>query len=63
MREIRERQAGLRKYQKPTRKKTDLEAIKIERGFKAHDKEEIFRLIREINIQEPIELLLAQLTK
>jgi len=63
LRNIRERQGRIRKYSKPMRKKLDPEAIKCQRGFKGHDKEEMFRLIREIDIQEPIELLLSQLTK
>lgn len=63
LRLIRERQERIRKYSKPIRKKTDPEAIKRARNFKGHDKEEIFRLIREIDIQEPIELLLSQLSK
>ncbi len=63
MRQIRERQERVEKYSKPLKKKFDPEAVKRARGFKGHDKDEIFRLIREINVQEPVELLLAQLTK
>lgn len=60
---IREQQERNKKYRAVIREKTDPEEIKRSRGFKGHDKEEIFRLIRAIDIQEPIELLLSQLTK
>lgn len=60
---IRERQGRLRKYSKPMPKKFDPEAVKRQRNFKGHDKEEFMRLIREINVQEPVEELLAMLTK
>ena len=43
--------------------KFDADAVRCSRGYRKPDKEEIFRLIREIDIQEPIELLLSQLTK
>jgi hypothetical protein len=49
---------------KPPGKKLDPEAIKREQGWKGqHDEAEIMRLIREINVKEPIELLLSQLSK
>ncbi|MCF8246558.1 MAG: hypothetical protein K9J37_10130 [Saprospiraceae bacterium] len=49
---------------KPMRKTLDVEAIKREQGWKGkHDKEKMDRLIKEMNIQEPIEELLAMLTK
>ncbi len=48
---------------KPIRKKLDPEAIKRSRNFKGHDREKIMRLIKEMDVQEPIELLLSQLTK
>ena len=63
LRNIRERQERIQKYSKPIPKKFDPETIKRQRGFKGHDKEEMFRLIREMNVQEPIEELLAMLTK
>ncbi len=59
----RDLEAIKQKLRRPMRKKLDPEAIKRARGFKGHNKEEIFRLIKEIDIQEPIELLLSQLTK
>jgi hypothetical protein len=49
---------------KPMRKELDVEAIKREQGWKGqHDKEKMDRLIKEMDIQEPIEELLAMLTK
>ncbi len=49
---------------KPMRKTLDVEAIKREQGWKGyHDKEKMDRLIKEMDIQEPIEELLAMLTK
>ena len=63
VRQIRKQNERNKKYRAIIREKTDPEEIKRIRGFKGHDKEEIFRLIREIDIQEPIELLLSQLTK
>ena len=48
---------------KPYRKKFDAEAMKREQGWTGkHDKEGIMRLIKEMNVQEPIEELLAMLT-
>lgn len=48
---------------KPMRQKFDAEAIRRRRGRVGHDKAKIMRLIQEMDIQEPIEQLLAQLTK
>jgi hypothetical protein len=45
------------------RQKFDADAIRQRRGKKGHDKAEIIRLIQEMDIQEPIEQLLAQLSK
>lgn len=51
------------KLNKPFREKLDVEAIKKEQGWKGqHDKAEMMRLIREMEIREPVEQLLAQLT-
>jgi len=47
----------------PIRQKFDAEAIRQRRGRVGHDKAKIMRLIREMDVQEPIEQLLAQLTK
>ncbi len=49
---------------KPMRKEFDPEAMKREQGWTGkHDKEGMDRLIKEMDIQEPIEELLAMLTK
>jgi len=45
------------------RQKFDADAIRQRRGHVGHDKAKIMRLIREMDVQEPIEQLLAQLTK
>lgn len=51
------------KLAKPMRK-FDEEAMMREQGWTGkHDKEGIMRLIKEMNVQEPIEELLALLTK
>ncbi len=47
----------------PIRQKFDANAIRQRRGRVGHDKAKIMRLIREMDVQEPIEQLLAQLTK
>jgi hypothetical protein len=51
------------KQVKTIRQKFDADAIRRRRGQVGHDKAKIMRLIREIDAQEPIEQLLAQLTK
>jgi hypothetical protein len=48
---------------KPIRQKFDADAIRRRRGRVGHDKAKIMQLIREMDVQEPIEQLLAQLTK
>ena len=48
---------------KPIRQKFDANAIRRRRGRIGHDKAKIMQLIREMDVQEPIEQLLAQLTK
>jgi hypothetical protein len=49
---------------KPIRKTFDKEAMMREQGWTGkHDKEGMDRLIKEMDIQEPIEELLAMLTK
>jgi hypothetical protein len=47
----------------PIRQKFDADAIRQRRGRVGHDKAKIMRLIQEMDVQEPIEELLAQLTK
>lgn len=63
LRKIRERQERLRKYSRPIREKIDRDAIKQQRGFKGHDKEAFMRLVKEMNVREPVEELLAMLSK
>ncbi len=48
---------------KPIRQQFDAEAIRQRRVKPGHDKTKIMRLIQEMDVQEPIEQLLAQLTK
>ncbi|MCY7327566.1 MAG: hypothetical protein LH618_03360 [Saprospiraceae bacterium] len=48
---------------KPIRPQFDAEAIRRRRVQVGHDKARIMRLIQEMDVQEPIEQLLAQLTK
>ncbi len=49
---------------KPMRKKFDPEEMKREQGWTGkHDKEGIMRLIKEMDVKEPIEEMLALLTK
>jgi len=48
----------LQQLNKPIKKKLDLEEVKREQNFEEVDKEEVERLIKEADIQEPIEELL-----
>ena len=48
---------------KTIRKKFDAEAIRRNRNRVGHDKDEIMSLIREMDVQEPIDQLLNQLSK
>jgi len=43
---------------KPMREELDIEQLKLEQNYKGFNKEEVDQLIKEINIQEPIEDLL-----
>jgi hypothetical protein len=43
---------------KPIREEFDIEQLKKEQNYQGFDKEEVDRLIKEIDIQEPIEELL-----
>ncbi|CAN5246824.1 hypothetical protein BH20ACI1_BH20ACI1_15020 [soil metagenome] len=53
----------LKKLVKPIKKKIDLEELKREQNWKPIDREEFDRLVREIDIQEPLEQLLADIGK
>ena len=43
---------------KPMREELDIEQLKLEQNYKGFNKEEVDQLIKEIDIQEPIEDLL-----
>ncbi len=53
----------LRKLARPIREKTDIEQIKKEQNWNGVDREEFDRLIKEMDIQEPLEQLLADIGK
>ena len=53
----------LRKMAKPMRKKLDIEELKREQNWKPIDRDEFDRLIKEIDIQEPLEQLIADIGK
>jgi hypothetical protein len=61
--EIQRRGSLLAKLTKPMKKTLDVEELKREQNWKPVDMEEWHRLAEELDIQEPIEQLLAQLTK
>lgn len=46
---------------KPMREKSDIEQLKKEQNYQGFNKEEVDRLIKEIDIQEPIEELLEMI--
>lgn len=51
----------LKKLAKPMRKKLDLEELKREKNWKPIDRKEFDRLVKELDIQEPLEQLLADI--
>ena len=53
----------LQKLAKPIRKTLDIEVLKQEQGWHGHDREKIMQIIKEMDVQEPIETLVAQLSK
>ncbi len=53
----------LKKMAKPVRKKLDIEDMKREQNWKPINREEFDRLIKEIDIQEPLEQLIADIGK
>ncbi|HRI58897.1 MAG TPA: hypothetical protein PK228_04220 [Saprospiraceae bacterium] len=61
--EIQRRENLLAKITKPMKKTLDVEEMKREQNWKPVDMEELDKIIKEMDIQEPIELLLSQLTK
>lgn len=46
---------------KPIREKLDIEQLKMEQNYKGFDKKEVEYLIKEADIQEPIEELLSMI--
>lgn len=46
---------------KPMREKLDIEQLKIEQHYQGFDEKEVERLIKEADIQEPIEELLSMI--
>jgi hypothetical protein len=52
---------ALKNIVKPIEKTIDLEAIKREKGYKGVNRKRFDRLVKELNITEPLEDLLAQL--
>ncbi len=57
------KQAVLSKINRPMAKKLDLEALKKAKNYKGVNRARFNQLVKEINIHEPIELLLSQLSK
>lgn len=53
----------LGKLAKPIREKLDIEELIKEQNWKPIDREEFDRLVREIDIQEPLEQLIADIGK
>lgn len=53
----------LKKLTKPMRKKLDIEELKREQNWKSLDREKFDRLVRELDIQEPLEQLIADIGK
>lgn len=48
---------------RPIKKKLDIEALKKAKNYNGVNRERFNRLVKEINITEPIEVLLAQLSQ
>jgi hypothetical protein len=48
---------------RPIKKRLDIEALKKERNYKGINRARFNQLVKEINILEPIDLLLSQLSK
>ena len=57
----REQSDLLRKLAKPMRKKLDLEELKREQNWKPIDRKKFDKLVKELDIQEPLEQLLADI--
>jgi hypothetical protein len=55
--------ALIAKYATPIGEKTDLEALIREQNYQPCTADEFWANVKDLDIQEPIELLLSQLTK
>lgn len=53
----------LKKVNRPIAKKLNLKALKKAKNYQGVNRERFDKLVKEIDIKEPIELLLSQLTK
>jgi len=51
----------IKKLSKPMRKRIDVEELKKEQNFKPINKEEFFKKIDELNIEEPLEDLIRMI--
>ncbi len=60
-RKVRESRERIQQYRATLKEKFDPEAIR--RSHRRPNKAKVKRLIKQMDVQEPIELLLAQLTK
>ncbi len=55
--------ALLQKITHPIKKRLDIEALKKEKNYTGVNRERFNKLVKEINIVEPIDLLLSQLSR
>lgn len=62
-RKVQERRARMEKYRVKLREKFDPESVRRSREFRKPDKNKVMHLIKEMNVREPIELLISQLTR
>ncbi len=62
-RKITEEAKAATKSVNPIRQKFDADAIRQRRVRVGHNKAKVMRIIQEMDVQEPIEQLLAQLTR
>lgn len=53
----------LKSINRPIKKRLDLELLKKAKKYKGVDRERFNKLVKEINIIEPIDLLIAQLSR
>ena len=61
--EIRRKEELIAQITRPMKKTLDVEEMKREQNWKPIDRAELQAIIKEMDIQEPIELLLSQLSK